>query len=124
MTVQECGAGLITVRDDGDRLAFAAPPLVRSGPVEPDLVADVIDAMQLDPSDVEDSQWVDNGPGWMALLLRSADAVRAARPRRVPTKVGLAGLVGLVGPRADRERRPTSRCARSSPRTACPPRTR
>jgi PhzF family phenazine biosynthesis protein len=99
-TVQECGAGLITVRGDGDRLAFAAPPLVRTGPVEPDLVAEVVDAMELDPSDVEDSQWVDNGPGWMALLLRSADAVRAARPRRVPTKMGLAGLVGLVGPEA------------------------
>ena len=98
VTVQECGAGLITVRDDGERLAFAAPPLVRSGPVEPDLVAEVIDAMGVDPSDVEDSQWVDNGPGWMALLLRSADAVRAARPRRVPIEVGLAGLVGLVGP--------------------------
>jgi len=97
VTVQECGAGLIAVRDDdGDRLAFAAPPLVRSGPPEPELVAEVVDAMGLDPSDVEDSQWVDNGPGWLALLLRSADAVRAARPRRVPTKVGLAGLVGLV----------------------------
>jgi PhzF family phenazine biosynthesis protein len=96
VTVQECGAGLITVRDDGDRLAFAAPPLVRGGPPEPDLVAEVVDAMGLDPSEVEDSQWVDNGPGWLALLLRSADAVRAARPRRVPTKVGLAGLVGLV----------------------------
>jgi len=96
VTVQQCGAGLITVRSDGDRLAFAAPPLVRSGPPEPELVAEVVDAMGLDPSDVEDSQWVDNGPGWLALLLRSADAVRAARPRRVPTKVGLAGLVGLV----------------------------
>jgi PhzF family phenazine biosynthesis protein len=98
VTIQECGAGLVAVRDDGDRLAFAAPPLVRSGPVEPDLVEEVVDAMSLDPSDVEDSQWVDNGPGWMALLLRSADAVRSARPRRVPTKVGLAGLIGLVGP--------------------------
>lgn len=96
VTVQECGAGLITVRDDGDRLAFAAPPLERGGPPEPELVAEVVDAMGLDPSEVEDSQWVDNGPGWLALLLRSADAVRAARPRRVPTKVGLAGLVGLV----------------------------
>ena len=98
VTVQECGAGLITVRDDGDRLAsrrrrrFAADRSIR------DIVAEVIDAMGLDRSDVEDSQWVDNGPGWMALLLRSADAVRAARPRRVPSKVGLAGLVGLVGP--------------------------
>jgi PhzF family phenazine biosynthesis protein len=97
-TVQECGAGLVAVRDDGDRLAFAGPPLVRSGPVEPDLVTEVVDAMSLDPSDVEDSQWVDNGPGWMALLLKSAEAVRSAQPRRVPTKVGLAGLVGLVGP--------------------------
>ena len=97
VAVQECGAGLVTVRDDGARLAFEAPPLVRSGPVEADVVADVIDAMQLDPSDVDDSQWVDNGPGWMAVLLRSADAVRAARPRRLPTKVGLVGLVGPIG---------------------------
>jgi PhzF family phenazine biosynthesis protein len=96
--VQECGAGLITVRREADRLAFAAPPLVRSGAVEPALVAEVVDAMQIDPSDVEDAQWVDNGPGWMALLLRSADAVRAARPRRLPGKVGLVGLVGAQAP--------------------------
>ncbi len=100
MTLQECDAGLIAVRGDTDRLAFAAPPLVRTGPVEPDLVADVIDAMQIDPSDVEDSQWVDNGPGWMALLLTSADAVRAAHPQRVSTKVGLVGLVGRETPGA------------------------
>ena len=100
VTIQECDAGLITVRDDIDRLAFAAPPLVRGGPVEPDLVADVIDAMQIDASDVEDSQWVDNGPGWMAVLLRSADAVRAAHPCRLPVKVGLVGLVGAEPPGA------------------------
>jgi PhzF family phenazine biosynthesis protein len=100
VTIQECDAGLITVRDDSDRLAFAAPPLVRSGPVEPDLVADVVDAMQIDASDVEDSQWVDNGPGWMALLLRSADAVRAAHPHRLPVKAGLVGLVGTESPGA------------------------
>jgi PhzF family phenazine biosynthesis protein len=96
--VQECDAGLITVRDDVGELAFAAPPLVRSGPVEAGVVADVIDALEIDPSDVEDSHWVDNGPGWMALLLRSADAVRAARPRRLPTEVGFVGLVGTELP--------------------------
>lgn len=95
--IQECGAGLITVRSEADRFAFAAPPLVRSGTVDPAVVAEVVDAMRIDPSDVEDSQWVDNGPGWMALLLRSADAVRAAHPRRLPTKVGLVGLVGTQG---------------------------
>lgn len=99
-TVQECAAGLITVRADDDRLAFAAPPLVRSGDVDRDLVDEVVEAMAIDPADVEAAQWVDNGPGWMALLLRSSEAVRAAKPTRVPTKVGLAGLVGLVGPDA------------------------
>lgn len=98
VTIQECDAGLVTVRDDSDRLAFAAPPLVRSGPVDADLIADVIDAMQIDASDVEDAQWVDNGPGWMAVLLRSADAVRAAHPHRLPVKVGFVGLVGAEPP--------------------------
>lgn len=96
--IQECAAGLITVRADDDRLAFAAPPLVRSGPVEPELVADVIDAMQIHPTDVDDTQWVDNGPGWMAVLLRSADAVRAAHPLRLPTKVGLVGPIRTAPP--------------------------
>ena len=122
-TVQECGAGLITVRDDGDRLAFAAPPLVRGGPVDGDLVAEVIDAMGLDPSDVEDSQWVDNGPGWMALLLRRPmpceRCVRAGcRSRSVSPGSSAWSAPSSPG------RRPTSRCARSSPRTACPPKTR
>ena len=98
VTVQECGVGLVKVRDDQGRLAFAGPPLIRSGPVDPALVDEVVESMGLHPDDVDDSQWVDNGPGWMALLLRSADSVRAARPIRVPAKVGLAGLVGLVGP--------------------------
>jgi PhzF family phenazine biosynthesis protein len=98
VTVQECGAGLVEVRETDGRLAFGGPPLVRSGAVDPELVDEVVEAMGLDPGDVDDSQWVDNGPGWMALLLRSASAVLAARPKRVPTKVGLAGLVGLVGP--------------------------
>jgi predicted PhzF superfamily epimerase YddE/YHI9 len=78
----------------------SVPKGVCSGPVEADLVAEVIDAMDIDPADVEDSQWVDNGPGWMALWLRSAQAVRTAGSRRVPAKVGLARLTGLVGPAA------------------------
>ena len=54
--------------------------------MEPELAAEVIDAMGLDPSDVDDTQWVDNGPGWMALLLRSAEAVRAVRPVACPSR--------------------------------------
>lgn len=73
--VQECGAGLIPVRRDAERLAFAAPPLMRSGPVEPRVLADRIDQLGLRHGDIVDSAWVDNGPGWMAVLLASVEAV-------------------------------------------------
>ncbi|MGL4744320.1 MAG: PhzF family phenazine biosynthesis protein [Dermatophilaceae bacterium] len=95
--VQQCGAGLVVVRR-GERLAFEAPPLVRSGPVDPEYCARLTDALGLDPSDVVAAAWVDNGPGWVALLLGDADAVLALQPQFS----GLAGLnVGVVGRWAD-----------------------
>jgi predicted PhzF superfamily epimerase YddE/YHI9 len=42
-------------------------------------------------SDVVDAQWADNGPGWVALLLPSADAVLALRPGTVDYDVGVVG---------------------------------
>jgi len=90
--VQECGTGLVTVRRDGDRLAFAAPPLLRGGPVDDALLAELRDSLGLAPEDVVDAAWVDNGPGWVGLLLPSADAVLAVRPRRMEHDVGLVGL--------------------------------
>jgi PhzF family phenazine biosynthesis protein len=93
VVVQECGAGLVRVRRTDAGLAFAAPPLVRSGPVDAELVERLVGILGADPADVVDAQWVDNGPGWVALLLSSADAVLALRP-------GDAGDldVGVVGP--------------------------
>lgn len=79
VVVQQCGAGLVEVRA-GTRLRFAAPPLVRSGPVDPADAQRVTAALGLDPADVVDAAWVDNGPGWIGILLRSADAVLAADP--------------------------------------------
>jgi PhzF family phenazine biosynthesis protein len=67
--VQECGAGLVRIRRDGRRLAFAAPPLRRSGDVAPDLLARIARALQIDPARIRASQWVDNGPGWVAVML-------------------------------------------------------
>lgn len=91
--VQECGAGLVRVRRTDEGLAFAAPPLRRSGPVDPDVVVHVARTLGIDPRDVVDSQWVDNGPGWVGVLLASADAVLALRP-------GVVDLdIGVVGPR-------------------------
>jgi PhzF family phenazine biosynthesis protein len=93
--VQECGAGLIPVRRDAERLAFAAPPLTRSGPVEPQLLAARLDQLGLRHEDVVDSAWVDNGPGWMAVLLPSVEAVLAAN---VPGDMLPGFDVGLVAP--------------------------
>lgn len=94
--VQECGAGLVTVRVDETRLAFAAPPLVRSGPVTlSDLLA-VAAALRVRPEDVVDAQWADNGPGWVAVLLPSAADVLAVKPDYA--NFGGFESVGVVGP--------------------------
>ena len=89
--VQECAAGLVEVRRSEDRLAFVAPPLVRSGPIEPDLVDRIAAMLRIERADVVDAQWVDNGPGWVAVLLPSAEAVLAVRPGVVDLDVGVAG---------------------------------
>ena len=93
--VQECGAGLVEIRRDGDRLAFAAPPLLRGGPVDPADAARLGDALGLTPADVLDAQWCDNGPGWMALLLRDADTVLRVQPDA--SRLGEFRDVGVVG---------------------------
>ena len=98
VVVQECGIGLVPVRIDGDRLAFAAPPLLRDGPVEPALLARVAGVLGIAPSDVVDAAWADNGPGWIAVLLASADAVLALRPE-ASAHPGHWDI-GVVGPHA------------------------
>jgi PhzF family phenazine biosynthesis protein len=80
LLVQECGAGLVPVRIDGDLLAFSAPPRIRSGPVEPGLVATLADILGIDAAQILDAEWLDNGPGWVGLLLTDAKTVLGARP--------------------------------------------
>jgi PhzF family phenazine biosynthesis protein len=95
LVVQECGVGLVSIRREGARLAFAAPPLRRTGPLEADLVARIATALHLAPADILQHQWVDNGPGWCAVKLSSAAQVRALRPDFAQ----LADLkLGVVGP--------------------------
>jgi PhzF family phenazine biosynthesis protein len=93
--VQECAAGLIPVRPTGELLAFAAPPLVRTGPVEESKVAELAAFLRLPRSAVAAAEWVDNGPGWIVLLLESADAVLAVEPER---RHSGRLTVGVVGP--------------------------
>jgi PhzF family phenazine biosynthesis protein len=90
--VQECGAGLVELRvEDGGRYAFAAPPLLRSGPVDDDLVAHIASCLRIERTGIVDAAWADNGPGWVAVLLESADAVRALEPGLVDLDLGVVG---------------------------------
>lgn len=93
--VQECGAGLVRIRREGDVLAFAAPPLQRSGPLDESDVERIATGLGLTRSDIVDHQWCDNGPGWQAVLLESAEQVLAI----APDPQVLADLdVGVIGP--------------------------
>jgi len=90
--VQQCGAGLVTLRQTGDGLAFAAPPVLRDGPVEEELLGRIASVLGIGRADIVDASWADNGPGWVAVLLASAEAVLAVKP-------GVTDLdLGLVGP--------------------------
>jgi PhzF family phenazine biosynthesis protein len=89
--VQECGAGLVTVRHVAEGLAFAAPPLVRSGPVDEVLVRRMADVLRVERAEIVDAQWVDNGPGWVAALFESAEAVLSLRPGDVDFDLGVVG---------------------------------
>jgi PhzF family phenazine biosynthesis protein len=89
--VQECAAGLVPIRRSADGLAFAAPPLIRDGPVAVDELDGVASALGIGRDDIIDAQWVDNGPGWVGILLADADAVLRLRPGTVASPVGVVG---------------------------------
>ena len=94
--VQACGAGLVRIRR-GERLAFAAPPLLRSGPVDETDRAAIARALRVAVADLVDAAWIDNGPGWVGVLLSDAAAVLALEP----DWAAFGGLdIGVVGPYA------------------------
>ena len=100
VVVQECPAGLVRVRRTSDRLAFAAPPLLRSGPVEESLTTHLAEILGVERDAVVDAAWVDNGPGWVGVLLASAEEVMALRPRGVDLDVGVVGPYAAGAPEA------------------------
>ncbi len=96
--VQECGAGLVRLRREGDRYAFAAPDVVHSGAVEPDLVETLASVLGVGQGEILESRWVDNGPGWVGVMLSDAEAVLGLRPdfsRRAGTEQLDIGVVGM-----------------------------
>jgi PhzF family phenazine biosynthesis protein len=89
---QECGIGVVEVFSDGhDAFSFVAPPVIRAGSVDPGYLASVVEVLGIDPGDVVDAAWVDNGPGWVAVLLGSADEVLAVNPRDSDHWIGVVG---------------------------------
>jgi PhzF family phenazine biosynthesis protein len=94
--VQECGVGLVKLRRDGERLAFAAPPLRKGGPLPEEDVALIARGLGVPRGDIVGHAWCDNGPNWRGVLLKSAQQVLALKPDASV----LAGLdIGVVGPR-------------------------
>ncbi|PLW83458.1 phenazine biosynthesis protein PhzF [Kineobactrum sediminis] len=93
--VQECELGLVRIRKDGARLAFAAPPLLKRGPVDEILLARAAAGLGLHREEILQHQWVDNGPGWFVLMLDSAERVLSLTP-----EVALLSDLkfGIIGP--------------------------
>ena len=89
--VQDCASGRVRIRSSEGMLAFAAPPLIRYGPVDGPVVDHVAEILGIDRDEIKDAYWLDNGPGWVGVLLRDAQAVLAIRPGRVDSMVGVAG---------------------------------
>ena len=95
VVMQQCGVGLVPVRCGPPRLEFAAPRLRRSGDLESDVIEKICAALELRPTDIVRHQWADNGPGWCAVMLRSAREVLAL----TPNWAALSPLnLGVVGP--------------------------
>lgn len=98
--MQQCAAGLVTIRRTADGLAFAAPPLLREGPVEEALLERIASMVGITRSEIVDAQWADNGPGWVAVLLESADDVLSLRPGLVDLDLGVVGPYPPGSPQA------------------------
>jgi len=92
--VQGCPAGLIPIRRIDGVLAFEAPPTTRSGPVAAEDLQRIARVLGISLEEVVDSAWADNGPGWVAVMLESAEAVLALKPVGDSEHIDL----GVVGP--------------------------
>ncbi|WP_448487066.1 PhzF family phenazine biosynthesis protein [Mycolicibacterium boenickei] len=96
--VQECGAGLVEIRQRDSAMFFRAPPTLRSGALDDEYLDQIVDAFGVARADVVAHQWVDNGPGWSVLVLGSARQVLELEPdlSRIPT--AMVGFIGAYPP--------------------------
>jgi PhzF family phenazine biosynthesis protein len=95
--IQECGIGLVELRDD-ERLAFAAPPLIRSGPVDDAYVDQVAAVLGINPEVIVATEWVDNGPGWVGVLVENHEVVLSLQPDIGRYRGDGQVDIGVIGP--------------------------
>ncbi|TDE97316.1 PhzF family phenazine biosynthesis protein [Occultella glacieicola] len=98
VVVQECGAGLIEVRRDGDLLSFAAPPTLRSGSLDEPYLTRIVAAFGIERARVIAHQWIDNGPGWAVLRLATAQEVLDLDPDLSLIPEAMIGALGAYPP--------------------------
>lgn len=77
--VQQCGIGLVSLRHEAI-LAFAAPPLLRSGAPDAATLTTATNVLGIATDEVIAASWVDNGPEWLALRLADPATVLSLRP--------------------------------------------
>ena len=92
--VQECGAGLVRIRAADGMLAFAEAPMLRYEPADDAVVEQIATSLRVGRDEIVDAMWIDNGPGWVAALLRDPAAVRALEPGHVALDLGVVGVTG------------------------------
>jgi PhzF family phenazine biosynthesis protein len=92
--IQECAIGLIKIRKDGSRLSFEAPELIKSGSLDDLTLKKVAMSLRIGVSDIINHQWVDNGPGWCAVMLKNAQQVLALDPDPQLLKDFKIGVIG------------------------------
>lgn len=91
--VQECGVGLVDIKEEREVFSFATPALYKSGPLSAAELSESAAALGIDETEIYDAAWADNGPGWRLVQLRDAAAVRTLQPNNARgIKVGAVGL--------------------------------
>lgn len=104
--VQECATGLVHIRRSTDRLYFAAPKLVKNGSVDPGHIGKLLDALSLEAEDLIDANWMDNGPGWVSLLIKDVDTLLKIKPNFPALGGQKVGLVASYGSGDEQASRP------------------
>jgi PhzF family phenazine biosynthesis protein len=75
--------------------------LRRTGPIDEADLAGIAAALGIALDDIEKGQWIDNGPGWCAIMLRTASQVLSLRPDPALMRAFKLGVIAPQPPGAD-----------------------